>query len=381
MSDQRSTPAPYDALLLLSFGGPEGPDDVVPFLENVTRGRGIPRERLKEVGQHYFLFGGVSPINDAEPRAAGRAAQGLRRARPGPAGLLGQPELGAVPDRHPARDGRRRPPPHRRPRHQRVRLVLGLPPVPREPRRRAGRPGRPRAWSCRGSTSCGTTSTTPASCDPMIDGVLASLAELPEEVRDGAHLAFTTHSIPTAAADTSGPVEDTPGGEGGAYVKPAPGRRPGDRRRGARADRRRAPLAARLPVPQRRPAHPVAGAGHLRPPGGPARRRRARRRHGAHRLRLRPHGGPVRPRHRGHRQGGRTGPARRAAPRPSAPTRGSPRPYASSCWSGPRAERGRAGRARARWARSGPSHDLCAVGCCPARAPRPAAAGADSPYA
>src|SRR5690348_15969900 len=55
---------PYDALLLLSFGGPEGPDDVVPFLENVTRGRGIPRERLKEVGRHYFLFGGRSPIND-----------------------------------------------------------------------------------------------------------------------------------------------------------------------------------------------------------------------------------------------------------------------------------------------------------------------------
>ncbi|MFB7106962.1 ferrochelatase, partial [Streptomyces hydrogenans] len=62
MSDQHD-PAPYDALLLLSFGGPEGPDDVVPFLENVTRGRGIPKERLKEVGQHYFLFGGVSPIN------------------------------------------------------------------------------------------------------------------------------------------------------------------------------------------------------------------------------------------------------------------------------------------------------------------------------
>ena len=55
---------PYDAVLVLSFGGPEGPDDVVPFLENVTRGRGIPRERLAEVGQHYFLFGGRSPIND-----------------------------------------------------------------------------------------------------------------------------------------------------------------------------------------------------------------------------------------------------------------------------------------------------------------------------
>lgn len=55
---------PFDALLLVSFGGPEHPDDVVPFLENVTAGRGIPRERLEEVGQHYFLFGGRSPIND-----------------------------------------------------------------------------------------------------------------------------------------------------------------------------------------------------------------------------------------------------------------------------------------------------------------------------
>ena len=53
----------YDAILLVSFGGPEGPDDVVPFLENVTRGRGIPRERLLEVGAHYLGFGGVSPIN------------------------------------------------------------------------------------------------------------------------------------------------------------------------------------------------------------------------------------------------------------------------------------------------------------------------------
>ncbi len=53
----------YDALLLLSFGGPEGPDDVMPFLENVTRGRGVPHERLLEVAEHYQHFGGVSPIN------------------------------------------------------------------------------------------------------------------------------------------------------------------------------------------------------------------------------------------------------------------------------------------------------------------------------
>lgn len=58
----------YDALLVLSFGGPEGPDDVIPFLENVTRGRGVPRERLLEVAEHYDHFGGVSPIN-AQNRA------------------------------------------------------------------------------------------------------------------------------------------------------------------------------------------------------------------------------------------------------------------------------------------------------------------------
>ena len=53
----------YDAFLLLSFGGPEGPDDVLPFLENVTRGRGVPAERLAEVAGHYHARGGVSPIN------------------------------------------------------------------------------------------------------------------------------------------------------------------------------------------------------------------------------------------------------------------------------------------------------------------------------
>jgi ferrochelatase len=55
---------PYDAVILVSFGGPERREDVVPFLENVTRGRGIPSERLEQVGEHYFSFGGRSPIND-----------------------------------------------------------------------------------------------------------------------------------------------------------------------------------------------------------------------------------------------------------------------------------------------------------------------------
>ncbi|RBM22636.1 ferrochelatase [Prauserella sp. PE36] len=72
----------YDALLWLSFGGPEGPDDVMPFLENVTRGRGVPPERLAEVAEHYHHFGGVSPINRLNREAIAAvekelAAQGI----------------------------------------------------------------------------------------------------------------------------------------------------------------------------------------------------------------------------------------------------------------------------------------------------------------
>ena len=64
----------YDALLLVSFGGPEGPDDVMPFLENVLRGRNVPRERMLEVAEHYQHFGGISPIN-AQNRALIEALQ------------------------------------------------------------------------------------------------------------------------------------------------------------------------------------------------------------------------------------------------------------------------------------------------------------------
>lgn len=60
------TPAhqPYDAVLVVSFGGPEGPEDVLPFLENVLRGKNVPRERMLEVAEHYHHFGGKSPINE-----------------------------------------------------------------------------------------------------------------------------------------------------------------------------------------------------------------------------------------------------------------------------------------------------------------------------
>jgi ferrochelatase len=74
------TPVPYDAILLAGFGGPEGQDDVIPFLRNVTRGRGIPDERLEEVAHHYRHFGGLSPIN-AQNRALKAAIEAELAAR------------------------------------------------------------------------------------------------------------------------------------------------------------------------------------------------------------------------------------------------------------------------------------------------------------
>ncbi|MEV0603863.1 ferrochelatase [Streptomyces sp. NPDC050315] len=215
---EQSVPAPYDALLLLSFGGPEGPDDVVPFLENVTRGRGIPRERLKEVGQHYFLFGGVSPIN-AQNRELLDALRkdfaehgldlpvywGNRNWAPYLTDTL----------REMVRDGHRRIAvlatsayaSYSGCRQYRENLADALATLEAEGLEL------PRIDKLRHYFN------HPGFVRPMVDGVLASLAELPDEVRAGAHIAFTTHSIPTAAADTSGrPEEHTEGGEGGAYV-------------------------------------------------------------------------------------------------------------------------------------------------------------------
>jgi ferrochelatase len=72
----------YDALLVVSFGGPEGMDDVLPFLENVTRGRNVPRERLMGVARHYELFGGVSPINQQNRNLIAALTEELRKNGP-----------------------------------------------------------------------------------------------------------------------------------------------------------------------------------------------------------------------------------------------------------------------------------------------------------
>ncbi|WP_310723127.1 ferrochelatase [Streptomyces sp. N2A] len=217
MPEQRDH-RPYDALLLLSFGGPEGPEDVVPFLENVTRGRGIPRERLTEVGQHYFLFGGVSPIN-AQNRELLDALRkdfaenglelpvywGNRNWAPYLTDTL----------RQMVGDG-----------HRRI-AVLATSAYASYSGCRQYRENLADALAALQAEGLPVPQVDklrhyfnhPGFVRPMVDGVLASLAALPEDVRDGAHLAFTTHSIPTAAADTSGTPEDhTEDGAGGAYV-------------------------------------------------------------------------------------------------------------------------------------------------------------------
>ncbi|WP_432037542.1 ferrochelatase [Streptomyces cucumeris] len=217
MPDQSElpSPAPYDALLLLSFGGPEGPEDVVPFLENVTRGRGIPRERLKEVGRHYFLFGGVSPIN-AQNR---ELLQALRKdfAEHGldlPVHWGNRNWAPYLTDtlREMVTDG-----------HRRI-LVLATSAYASYSGCRQYRENLADALAALEAEGLPLPRVDklrhyfnhPGFVEPMVDATLTALGELPEGLRAGAHLAFTTHSIPTAAADTSGPPADH--GEGGAYV-------------------------------------------------------------------------------------------------------------------------------------------------------------------
>src|SRR5436190_18561392 len=72
----------YDAIILVSFGGPEGPDDVLPFLENVLRGRNVPRERMLEVAEHYYHVGGVSPINEQNRALIAALVEELNRHGP-----------------------------------------------------------------------------------------------------------------------------------------------------------------------------------------------------------------------------------------------------------------------------------------------------------
>ena len=197
---------PYDALLLVSFGGPERPEDVVPFLENVTRGRGIPPERLEEVGEHYFLFGGKSPIND-QNRAFIAAVEedfassgldvpvywGNRNWDPYLADALRQMRDDGVrraaclvTSAYSSYSGCRQ---YRENLADAVAEVEAAPTLDRL-RHYFNHPG---------------------FVVPMVDATLAALADLCDAVRHDAHILFVTHSIPVAMNESSGP-------DGGAYV-------------------------------------------------------------------------------------------------------------------------------------------------------------------
>jgi ferrochelatase len=80
--DHPVRPSAYDAVLFVSFGGPDGPDDVIPFLENVLRGRNVPRERMLEVAEHYQHFGGKSPINEQNRSLLAAIREELNRRGP-----------------------------------------------------------------------------------------------------------------------------------------------------------------------------------------------------------------------------------------------------------------------------------------------------------
>src|SRR5919107_289326 len=69
---------PFDAVLVIAFGGPQGPDDIRPFLANVLRGRRVDPARVEEVAHHYELFGGVSPLTELTARQAAALATSLR---------------------------------------------------------------------------------------------------------------------------------------------------------------------------------------------------------------------------------------------------------------------------------------------------------------
>ncbi|MCB0916041.1 MAG: ferrochelatase [Actinobacteria bacterium] len=204
----------YDALLWLSFGGPEGPDDVIPFLQNVTRGRGIPVERLAEVGEHYQHFGGVSPIN-AQNRALIAAIETELAERgidlPVYFGNRNWHPLLADTLQEIAADG-----------HRRVLVAVSSAYASYS----GCRQYRENLAAAVDEAQVGEQLTLdkvrhyfdhPGFVEPMIDSVVAAIEALPAVDAD-TRLVFTTHSIPVAAAAASGPPGWYDAEEGGAYV-------------------------------------------------------------------------------------------------------------------------------------------------------------------
>ncbi len=193
-----------DALLVLSFGGPEGYDDVMPFLRNVTRGRGIPEARLEAVAEHYNHFGGVSPIN-AQNRALIAAVEkdfatngvelgvywGNRNWKPYVADAV----------RRMRDDGVSRA------------FVFATSATSSFSGCRQYRNDLAQARTVAGDNAPELIKLRhffdhPGFIGANVDAMRAALAALPEGVRDEARLVFTAHSIPVAMNESSGPRAD-----------------------------------------------------------------------------------------------------------------------------------------------------------------------------
>ncbi|MGD9721141.1 MAG: ferrochelatase [Pirellulales bacterium] len=188
----------YDAVLLVSFGGPEGPDDVLPFLENVLRGKNVPRERMLAVAEHYQHFGGQSPIN-SQNRALVAALQAELAAAavnlPVYWGNRNWQPLLADTLREMTRDGV----------HHALAFVTSaygsysscrqyLEDIERA--RQAAGPAAPRVDKLRAFFN------HPGFIGPMVEQLRAALQQIPADRRAQAPIVFTAHSIPTAMADT-----------------------------------------------------------------------------------------------------------------------------------------------------------------------------------
>lgn len=189
---------PVDAVLLVSFGGPESAEEVVPFLRNVTAGKGIPDERLAQVGEHYYALGGKSPINDQNRELLAALRSELGRRSIGLPVYWGnrnwQPYLAdALTEMN--TDGRRRA----------VAFVTSA-----HSSYSGCRQYREDMAGAQVSTGSSVTIEKirqffdhPGFVEPMADNATAALAELPTDRRDAAHLVFTAHSIPSTMAEAS----------------------------------------------------------------------------------------------------------------------------------------------------------------------------------
>jgi ferrochelatase len=206
---------PYDAFLLVSFGGPEAPEDVMPFLENVTRGRGVPRERLEDVSHHYLALDGVSPINEQNRQLM--AALGI--------------EFDARGIDLPIYWGNRNWDPFLEPElrrihgdgHRRV-LALATSAYASYSGCRQYREDLARALEAAGLVGSLAIDKIrhyfdhPGFIAPFAEGLAAAIADLGLEGFLGGdrHVFFTTHSIPLSMASASGPTGRFD--SGGAYV-------------------------------------------------------------------------------------------------------------------------------------------------------------------